>query len=289
MTCQAKEAQPAGGAAIEEKHVEKVYGSCVAQLRDFVHNAGFEHAVIGLSGGIDSALVAAMATDALGAENVHGVLMPGPFSSVKSSSDAEELAGNLGIDAHVVSINQAYKAFSHCFTVATGTSLEGLAAENTQARCRTVVLMAFSNSFGWLMLNTGNRSEGAMGYSTLYGDTAGAFAPLGGLYKTQVYQLANWLNARAAEQGSGEVIPQSIIVKPPSAELSPCQTDEASLGIDYATLDRILVELVDNGRQAEEVAAMGFSPEQVTRVRDRYEASAFKRELEPPYAEVSIG
>lgn len=274
------------GARMQDIELEKIYSSCVEQLRAFVHGAGFEDVVIGLSGGMDSALVAVMAADAFGSQHVHCVLLPGPYSSEASATDAQELAANLGIEPYVVSINQAYKAFSHCFTVASGTALSGLAAENTQARCRTVVLMAFSNEFGWLMLNTGNKSEAAMGYSTLYGDTAGAFAPIGGLYKTQVYKLANWLNERAVSSGRAPVIPQNIIDKPPSAELSPAQTDEASLGIDYATLDGILMQLVDNGRSVEEVAALGFPSEQVADVKNRYEAAAFKRAMEPPYAEV---
>lgn len=284
-----KGAETAERAHMQDKGLSGIYGSCVEQLRTFVHDAGFEHVVIGLSGGMDSALVAAMAVDALGAECVHCVLMPGPYSSEASAQDAQDLADNLGVATYVVPINQAYKAFSHCFTVASGTALSGLAAENTQARCRMVVLMAFSNAFGWLMLNTGNKSEAAMGYSTLYGDTAGAFAPLGGLYKTQVYQLAEWLNARAAAAGRIPPIPRNIIEKPPSAELAPCQTDEASLGIDYATLDRILTELVDKGRSVEETAALGFPAEQVARVEARYKAAAFKRALEPPYAEVVLG
>lgn len=272
---------------MQDSHLEAIYGSCVEQLRAFVHDAGFQQVVLGLSGGIDSALVAVMAADAFGAENVHCALMPGPFSSASSVEDAEELALNLGTPTCVVPINQPYEAFSECFTAASGTALCGLAAENTQARCRMVVLMAFSNAFGWLMLNTSNKSETAMGYSTLYGDTAGAFAPLGGLYKTQVYQLANWVNARAAALGCVSPIPQNIIDKPPSAELSAGQTDETSLGISYAELDRILEELLDKGRTVEDVAAMGFSHEKVADVQARYKAAAFKRQLEPPYAKVA--
>lgn len=271
---------------MQDLDLERVYAACVEQLRVFVYAAGFEDVVIGLSGGIDSALVAVMAADAFGSQHVHCVLMPGPYSSESSTTDAEELASNLGVKPYVAPIDQAYSAFSHCFMVASGIELSGLAAENTQARCRTVVLMAFSNTFGWLMLNTGNKSEAAMGYSTLYGDTAGAFAPIGGLYKTQVYRLANWLNERAVSAGRAPVIPQNIIDKPPSAELSPCQTDEGSLGIDYATLDSILAELIDNARSAEDIAAMGFPLEQVVDVKARYEAAAFKRAMEPPYAKV---
>ncbi len=262
---------------------QDMYAACVDELRSFVTGAGFSDVVIGLSGGIDSALVAAMAVDAFGAGHVHGILLPGPYSSSHSVDDALELAANLGIDAPVVSIDEPYRAFERALAGACGGSLSGLAAENTQARCRMVAIMALSNAHGWMMLNTGNKSEAMMGYSTLYGDTAGAFAPLGGLYKTEVYALARWRNAHARELGQRAPIPERSITKPPSAELAPDQEDERSLGVDYATLDRILVAAVEHGLSADAVAAQGFPLELVCRVLSRADSYAFKRALEPPF------
>ncbi len=249
--------------------VQAMYAACVQHTADFVRAAGFDEVVIGFSGGIDSSLVAVMAADALGPHRVHGVLMPGPYSSEGSLTDAHAVAERVGISTLTVSITEPYAAFAQVLTQATGEPFGGLAAENTQARCRMVVLMALANARGWMMLNTGNKSEAAMGYSTLYGDTAGAFAPLGGVYKTQVYELCAWRNQQAEA-------------------LAPDQSDEASLGIDYATLDRILVQLVEHGRSADEVVAAGFSQDQVREVAQRYTAYAFKRALEPPFPDVDF-
>lgn len=263
---------------------QQKYETCVEALRDFVQGAGFSDVVIGLSGGIDSAVVAAMAVDAFGPQRVHGVLLPGPYSSDHSVSDALDLAERLGIDAPVVSINEAFDAFKAALAPVCGGELEGLASENTQARCRMVVIMAMSNAHGWMMLNTGNKSEAMMGYSTLYGDTAGAFAPMGGLYKTDVFACARWRNEAACAEGAVAPIPESIIVKPPSAELAPDQEDERSLGIDYATLDAILLATQERGRSAQEAAAdLDLPVEQVERVLARAASYAFKRALEPPY------
>ena len=258
------------------------YRFCVDALRDFVAGAGFEDVVIGLSGGIDSSLVAVMATDALGAQHVHGVMLPGPYSSDESLEDAEALAANLGIGAVTIPITEPYKAFAHAISHATGEALGGLAAENTQARC----IMALSNARDWMMLNTGNKSEAAMGYSTLYGDTSGAFAPIGGLYKTEVFALVRWRNKQAAEKGQVPPVPENVLVKPPSAELSPNQVDEASMGIDYKTLDAILLRLVEAGESVDQVAAAGFPRTQVSMVTNRYRSYAFKRAIEPPFPEV---
>lgn len=275
-------------AGFEARH-QVMYEACVDALRDFVRGAGFSDVVIGLSGGIDSAVVAAMAVDALGSERVHGVLLPGPYSSDHSVSDALELAERLGIEAPIVSITEAYESFAKALAPVCEGELSGLAAENTQARCRMVVIMALSNAHGWMMLNTGNKSEAMMGYSTLYGDTAGAFAPMGGLYKTDVFACARWRNARAEQAGSVAPIPENIIVKPPSAELAPNQEDERSLGIDYPTLDAILIEAMERGRDAQEVSeALALPLEQVERVLKRADSYAFKRALEPPYPQVKF-
>lgn len=262
------------------------YECCVDGLRKFAHDAGFDDVVIGLSGGIDSSLVAVMAADALGASHVHGVMLPGPYSSDDSLEDARQLASNVGIPTFTMPIVEPYKAFAHVIADATGEALGGLAAENTQARCRMVCIMALSNAYGWMMLNTGNKSEAAMGYSTLYGDTAGAFAPIGGLYKTEVFALSRWRNEEAARRGEVPPIPQNVLIKPPSAELSPDQSDEASLGIDYATLDAILIGLHEEGKSADELVAAGFPRSQVAMVARRYDAYAFKRALEPPFAAI---
>lgn len=259
------------------------YDACVHALRGFVREAGFSQVVIGLSGGLDSSVTAAMCVDALGAECVHGVLLPGPYSSDHSVTDAQDLAANLGIQAQTVSIREPYEAFARALAPACGGELSGLAAENTQARCRMVCLMALSNAHGWMLVNTGNKSEAMMGYSTLYGDTAGAFAPIGGLYKTDVYEVARWRNEQARAAGQVPPIPEHVLIKPPSAELSPGQEDEKSLGIDYATLDALLVAHVERGLGAEALEAAGFARCDVDRVLTTVRATAFKRALEPPF------
>lgn len=177
------------------------YQACVDALAAFAKGAGFSQVVIGLSGGIDSSVTAVMAVDAFGAKNVHGVLLPGPYSTGHSIDDALALAENLGIESHTVSICEPFEAFEQVIRKSYKEKLEGLASENTQARCRMVILMALSNANRWMLVNTGNKSEAAMGYSTLYGDTAGAFAPLGGLYKTDVYEVGRWRNEPGARGG----------------------------------------------------------------------------------------
>ena len=259
------------------------YAACVDATRAFVEDAGFTDVVIGLSGGMDSSLVAALAVDALGASHVHGVMMPGPYSSESSVDDAEALAAALGIEVVTVPICEPFEAFESVLARACGGELEGLAAENTQARCRMTVVMALSNAHGWLMLNTGNKSESYMGYSTLYGDMAGAFAPIGGLYKTDVYAVARWRNRRAAEEGAALPIPVNVFVKPPSAELAPGQSDEEGLGIGYAELDAILEDAFERGMDTAALVAAGHDAAQVERVLARAAAYAYKRALEPPF------
>ena len=259
------------------------YAACADALKEYARNAGFADVVIGLSGGIDSSLVAAMCVDAFGADHVHGVLLPGPYSTDHSVTDAEELARNLGIKTRTVSIKEPYEAFASVLADACGGRLSGLASENTQARCRMVCLMALSNAHGWMLVNTGNKSEAMMGYSTLYGDTAGAFAPIGGIYKTDVYALSRWRNESAAERGEVPPIPEHVLVKPPSAELAPDQQDERSLGVDYAELDDILEAHFEHGMDAEAVAARGHERALVDDVLRRARAYAFKRALEPPF------
>ena len=258
------------------------YRLCVNALKGFMDDAGFSDVVIGLSGGMDSSLVAVMCADALGADRVHGVLMPGPYSTDHSVDDALDLARNLGSRPRTVSSAEPYRAFEAALAEAGGGKLSGLAAENTQARCRMVCLMALSNAYGWMLVNTGNKSEAMMGYSTLYGDTAGAFAPIGGLYKTDVFAVARWRNRQAEIAGEVPPIPEHVFVKPPSAELSPDQEDEKSMGIDYPTLDRLLKAHVDRGLDAAALVSEGFDAADVERVLRTVLETAFKRALEPP-------
>lgn len=269
--------------------LEQKYQACVAALESYASEAGFSEALLGLSGGIDSSLAAAMCVSAFGADCVHGILLPGPYSSQGSVDDALDLADRLGIATRTISICEPFEAFEKALGRACGGALEGLAAENTQARCRMICLMALSNTYGWMLVNTGNKSESAMGYSTLYGDTAGVFAPLGGLYKTDVFALCDWLNAEAEKRGERPPIPQNIIDKPPSAELAPNQEDEASLGIDYASLDAILIGVYEHGEDAEDVARrLGLSEQRVAEILSRVDRYAFKRAQEPPYPQTEF-
>jgi NAD+ synthetase len=251
-------------------------------VRDYVCKNGFTDVVIGLSGGIDSAVTAALACDALGAEHVHGVLMPGPCSSEGSVRDAAALAANLGIETLSLPITGPLEAFFALYQEVLGQEGSFLARQNIQARIRAVHLMQLSNTFGWLLLNTGNKSEAAMGFSTLYGDTAGAFAPLGNLYKTDVYGLAHWRNERSP------VIPAEIMEKPPSAELYEGQKDQDSLP-PYEVLDRILRLHIEDGlgvdqileytRQVPDGAAL--AEDLVVTVLDTVRRTEYKRRQEP--------
>lgn len=269
-------------------HAQQKYEACRQALHAYVAQAGFTDVVIGLSGGIDSAVTAALCVDAFGASHVHGYMLPGPYSTEHSIDDAQDLADNLGIATQVISIREPYEAFSAVLESACAGPLSGLASENTQARCRMVCLMALSNRFGWMLVNTGNKSEAMMGYSTLYGDTAGAFAPLGGLYKTDVYAIGRARNERAREVGQVEPIPAHTFTKPPSAELSPDQQDEKSLGIDYAALDRILIGHFEEGKSAAELSDSAHSEERVARIIRTAEGFAFKRAMEPPFPQVAF-
>lgn len=269
---------------------EQQYTACVAGLKEFVEGIGGHGVVLGLSGGIDSSLVACMCVDAFGAENVHGYMLPGPYSTEHSLVDAQELARNLGIRAERVSIAEAYRVFESQLSNLCPSFDRSTAGENTQARCRMIVLMALANFYGWTMVNTGNKSEAMMGYSTLYGDTAGAYAPIGGLYKTDVYAVSRWVNARAEAAGRVAPIPEHVLVKPPSAELAPGQQDETSLGTTYAELDKLLIDYKERGKSVEQLIVAGYDAAEVERITKRVEAYAFKRALEPqfpviPYAE----
>ena len=262
--------------------VREVYEALVLGTRDYVVKNGFTRVVIGLSGGIDSSLVAAIAVDALGSDHVVGVLMPSRFSSEGSVADAEALAANLGIETVTVPIEDAHGAFLDMLAP-TFVGLEpGLAEENLQARIRGTILMTMSNKFGWLVLTTGNKSEIATGYSTLYGDMAGGFAVIKDVPKMLVYALARDRNDRAPRP----VVPDSVLEKPPSAELRPDQQDSDSLPA-YEVLDPIIEGYVEHDLSAAELEAAGFDAETVRRVAQLVDRNEYKRRQAPPGVRVS--
>jgi NAD+ synthase (glutamine-hydrolysing) len=270
--------------------VEEIYEALVLGTRDYVTKNGFTDVVIGLSGGIDSSLVAAIAVDALGAEHVHGVSMPSRYSSEGSRSDARRLADVLRIDYRTIAIEPAHTALLQMLASSFEGRAEDLAEENLQSRIRGVLLMALSNKFNWMVLTTGNKSEMAVGYSTLYGDTAGGFAVIKDVPKTLVYRLCRMRNARAAasatERGSGEVIPEDVLTKPPSAELRPDQRDDQSLP-PYEVLDPILEAYVEGDLTAGELEEAGFDPAVVRLVVGLVDRSEYKRRQSPPGVRVT--
>ena len=253
----------------------EVYSALVTGVRDYVRKNGFRSVILGLSGGIDSALVATIAADALGADQVHVVLMPSRYSSDHSVSDAEDLAKRQGLHVRTVPIAPMVDAFQ------AELHLEGLAAENLQSRIRGVILMGLSNAEGHLVLTTGNKSEIATGYSTLYGDSAGGFGPIKDVLKTLVWELARWRNGQAVERGETPPIPENSITKPPSAELAPGQLDTDSLP-DYSVLDALLDDYVEKDMGATELAAAGYDPELVDRVIQLVDRAEYKRRQYPP-------
>jgi len=255
----------------------EVYEALVLGTRDYLRKNGFTDALIGLSGGVDSSLVAAVAVDAVGADHVHGVAMPSRYSSEGSVTDAEALAGRLGIDLVTVPIESAHATFSHLLGPLLGGPPAGLTDENLQSRIRGVLLMALSNARGWIVLTTGNKSEMATGYSTLYGDSAGGFAVIKDVPKTLVYRLCRERNRRAGT----DLIPEAVLTKPPSAELRPDQRDDESLP-PYEVLDPVLAGYVEEDRSAEELVADGFGPEDVARVLRLVDRAEYKRRQTPP-------
>ncbi|MGH2516445.1 MAG: NAD+ synthase [Ktedonobacterales bacterium] len=260
--------------------VEEAYRALVLGARDYIHKNGFRNVVIGLSGGIDSALTATIAVDALGAEHVWGVSMPSRYSSGHSQDDARALAEHLGIRYLSLPIEGIFAATLATLTdtFASGPATQStLAEENIQARARGIVLMALSNRFGSLVLTTGNKSEMAVGYATLYGDMAGGYAVLKDVYKTLVYDLARWRNAQAGR----DLIPANTIEKPPSAELRPGQRDSDSLP-PYDVLDPILRAYVEQDRGFDAIVAQGFAADTVRRVVDLVDKSEYKRRQAPP-------
>ncbi|MFE0809941.1 NAD+ synthase [Streptomyces sp. NPDC058794] len=269
-----------GGVAGRLDDDEEVYSALVVGLRAYVAKNGFRSVLVGLSGGIDSALVAAIACDAVGAENVHGVSMPSKYSSEHSRDDAAELARRTGLHYRTVPIEPMFDAYTGAL------KLTGLAEENLQSRLRGTLLMAISNQEGHLVLAPGNKSELAVGYSTLYGDSVGAYGPIKDVYKTSVFRLAEWRNRAAGDRGRTPPIPENSITKPPSAELRPGQVDTDSLP-DYPVLDAILELYVDRDRGADEIVAAGYDRELVTRTLRMVDTAEYKRRQYPPGTKIS--
>jgi NAD+ synthase (glutamine-hydrolysing) len=259
---------------------EEMWNAIVVGLRDYVAKNGFTSVLVGLSGGIDSALVAALAIDALGPDRVHGVGMPSKYSSEHSLADARQMAANTGLGFRVVEIQQMVDAFIKEL------SLTGLAEENVQARVRGTTLMGLSNQEGHLVLATGNKSELACGYSTLYGDAVGGYAPIKDIYKTDVWALSRWRNQVAREAGETPPIPENSITKEPSAELRPDQKDSDSLP-EYEILDRVLKAYVDDDLGRDALIAAGFDKDLVMRVIGLVDRAEFKRRQYPPGTKVS--
>lgn len=249
-------------------------------VKNYFSKLGFKKAILGLSGGIDSAVTLVVAANALGAENVKAILMPSQFSSDHSVNDSVELAKNLGIEYEIINIENTYKAFEKDLKPYFKGLDFGIAEENIQARVRGVLLMAFSNKFGHILLNTSNKSEAAVGYGTLYGDMNGGLGVLGDVYKTEVFELARYMNR------DKEVIPENIITKPPSAELRPDQKDSDSLP-DYDILDSILFEYIENRKDPENIIAMGFDKQIVDKTLSMVNKNEHKRYQAPPILRVS--
>jgi NAD+ synthase (glutamine-hydrolysing) len=260
----------------------EVYGALVLGTRDYLHKTGFQKALVALSGGIDSSLVAAVAVDALGADNVYGVGMPSRYSSEGSIKDAKDLAENLGIDFRIIPIEAAHAAFEEMLTPAFEGTEPGVAEENLQSRIRANVILALSNKFGWIALTTGNKSELATGYATLAGDMVGGYGVIKDVPKTLVYELCRWRNV----QGERPVIPDAVLVKPPSAELRPGQLDQDSLP-PYEVLDPILEQYVEHDRSVREIVEMGYDHATVARVAQMVDRNEYKRRQAPPGVKIT--
>jgi len=263
-----------------DENIGQIKEALILGIRDYFRKMGFNKAIIASSGGIDSAVTQALATRALGRENVRAVLMPSQYSTSHSVSDAEQLSINLGNPYDILPIKDIYESFLHTLKPVFNDLPFGLAEENIQSRSRGNLLMAIANKFGYIMLNTSNKSELSTGYGTLYGDMAGGLSVLGDVYKMQVYALANYLNR------NGEIIPENIITKPPSAELRPDQKDSDSLP-DYALLDKVLYQYIEKRKGPKEIIAMGIEEALVRRVLKMVNTNEYKRNQFCPIIRVS--
>lgn len=264
----------------KDGEIALIYEALLLGIRDYFHKSGFKKAVLGLSGGLDSAIVAALACEALGAENVMAILMPSIYSSDHSLKDALDLVNNTGCAHRIIPIKDVASAFDATLAETFAGKDADLAEENIQARIRGTLLMAFSNKFGHILLNTSNKSEAAVGYGTLYGDMAGSLSVIGDVYKTQAYALANYINRER------EIIPTNTLVKPPSAELRPGQQDSDSLP-PYDILDSVLYQLIELEKSASEVVQSGFEEALVSRIDKLLNNAEFKRFQAPPILRVS--
>jgi NAD+ synthase (glutamine-hydrolysing) len=256
---------------------EEIYQALVLGTRDYTRKNGFDKVLLGLSGGIDSSVTAAIAVEALGAANVTGVSMPSKFNTSETISDAQKLARNLDIEFHTIPIEPILGPFDEALGAVEGWDDEGLAFENLQARIRGCILMSLSNQFGSLVLTTGNKSETAVGYTTLYGDTAGGFGVIKDVPKTTVYELAEYINQRAGRA----IIPEDVITRPPSAELKPDQKDSDSLP-DYDLLDKILKGYVEEDKSVSQLISQGLDKDMVNKVVRMVDHNEYKRRLSPP-------
>ncbi len=277
--------EPAAGQQTAPQNMDvldEVYNALVSGTRDYVRKNGFSKVLVGLSGGIDSAVVAAIAAAALGAENVTGITMPSRFNSPETISDAERLAKNLGISFRTIPIGPVLERFNDSLTAVSGWDSKGIAYENLQARIRGTILMSLSNQFDSLVLTTGNKSETAVGYATLYGDTAGGFAVLKDVFKTMVYKLAGHIN----KINGREIIPSAVISRPPSAELREDQKDTDSLP-DYDLLDEILKGYVEQDKSAKQLVKEGLPKEVVRRVIRLVDRNEYKRRQSPPGVKIT--
>ncbi|MCU0408153.1 MAG: NAD+ synthase [Bacteroidales bacterium] len=257
-----------------------IHKALVSGISDYFSKSGFTRALVGLSGGIDSALVLALASEALGSENMRALLMPSRYSSEHSVSDALKLAGNLGVRYDIISIEKPFKAFEEELSALFGNREKDVTEENIQARIRAVLLMAVSNKEGYILLNTSNKSEAAVGYGTLYGDMAGGLSVIGDVYKTDIYRLARHINRNS------EVIPENILLKPPSAELRPDQYDTDSLP-EYEILDNILFQYIELQKPPAEINAEGAGRETLDRVIRMINSNEYKRYQAPPVLRIS--
>jgi NAD+ synthase (glutamine-hydrolysing) len=272
------------GEVIEEQphpeSIDLVHKALVTGIRDYFAKTGFKKGLLGLSGGIDSAVCLCLACEALGSENMTAVLMPSRFSSGHSVTDAKQLAENLGAKYDIISIEKPFTAFEEIMSGVFNGHVSDITEENIQARIRAIILMAIANKFGYILLNTSNKSEAAVGYGTLYGDMAGGLSIIGDVFKTDVYRLAGLINRNR------EIIPQNIISKPPSAELKPGQLDSDSLP-PYNILDSILHQYIELQRSPEDIELDGFGTDTVTRVLKLINSNEYKRYQAPPVLRIS--